>query len=202
MLHPVDEFHPGHPDKWSPLTWPPVVNCPITYADPTGYLPECVLPCAPCAACLIDLLIVCPPGEGWAECFWSVWQNLPEWTKLLCEITCEGCLECVGRLVAPPVESLQPALPRPCKPNCTAYVIAKQAACKVPISCKPSDLCPALKAKLAAGACYAAKKAVDQCSGYNWSGKNHSGSWDETVRAARNCQNLLIKKKCWRWGKH
>jgi RHS repeat-associated protein len=103
-----------------------VGGMPNGRVDPSGRLPICIVPCAPCAACLIDLLIVCPPGEGFAECVRDVWCELPPWTKALCGLACAGCIGCVSRKrLKPPVWNCAAAiakaismLPPPKSPLC------------------------------------------------------------------------------------
>lgn len=92
----------------------------------------------------------------------------------------------------------------PCKPNCTAAVRAKVLACMIPHGCRKSDDCITLQARaIAGGACLIAKRNVDRCyGGVNYSGKDHSGSQAETIKAIRNCQDLMIAKNCWPWGLH
>ncbi|RYG95788.1 MAG: hypothetical protein EON58_13460 [Alphaproteobacteria bacterium] len=91
-----------------------VAGMPTMAIDPSGASPVCLIPCAPCAACLIDLLIVCPPGAGWEECVQGVWNELPAWLKWGCGLACAGCLACVVRALLPPPVRPQPEpLPQP-----------------------------------------------------------------------------------------
>ena len=92
-------------------------GAPNYLVDPTGLRsPACLIPCAPCLACLIDLLIVCPPGDGFFECATEVIKHLPPWAKWLCGLACGGCLACLAlppRPVPGPVGGGPKPLPGP-----------------------------------------------------------------------------------------
>jgi RHS repeat-associated protein len=74
--------------------------------DPTGTSLVCLIPCAPCAACGIDFLLVCPPGPGFVDCAKGVIEHLPPWLKWTCGLSCAGCLLCLmrGRIPKPKIQ--------------------------------------------------------------------------------------------------
>ncbi len=85
---------------------------PTSLVDARGLAPSalCLIPCAPCIACLADTLIVCPPGPGFFQCVEDVWNNLPIWAKKLCLLACGGCIAC---LASPEVGPLPTPAPLP-----------------------------------------------------------------------------------------
>jgi RHS repeat-associated protein len=88
--------------------------------DPTGEHPACIGACIGCSACLIDLLIVCPPTlDGtWADCVSGLWDELPGWVKWGCGIACGGCLACVAKELISKIKPRPgPAPVRPPKPT-------------------------------------------------------------------------------------
>jgi|GEM_PF-3535673 len=123
-------------------------SSPSKFADSRGLCPWCIIPCAPCAACIIDLLIVCPPGiPSWGQCVQGVWDNLPTWLKWGCGIACAACLACIPTCGVPepgmpPEESLPPEpepLPRPiCPPEIWDCAAATKKALSM---CAPGPDC-------------------------------------------------------------
>ncbi len=87
----ADPLWPAQP------AYPYVGNRPVERTDASGLAsPLCLIPCTPCAACLVDLLIVCPPWmQNWEQCVAGVLQNLPGWLQWLCGGSCAACLACV-----------------------------------------------------------------------------------------------------------
>lgn len=90
------------------LLWPDEMAYEYSYSDPVGEtdftgLSPCAYICAPCLACLIDLVIVCPPGPDFFECAAGVIEHLPPWAKWLCGGGCAACLACIGYRAAPRV---------------------------------------------------------------------------------------------------
>ncbi len=77
------------------------LNGPVEHADASGLASAwCLIPCTPCAACVVDLLILCPPWmQNWLQCVWGVLKNLPGWLQWLCGGACAACIGCIVPVV-------------------------------------------------------------------------------------------------------
>lgn len=182
---------------------------PTGFADPSGQFVPCLVPCAPCAACLIDLLIVCPPGmQNWVQCVKDVWDNLPTWTKWLCGVACGACLLCVGReiLKPEPEPEPEPEPGRPRPPRCGACTPAEHAALQAAVNlackrgavrhCTAAMSCSQLIAMAGAfSACAAARTVINnRCFGGGDAG--HRQAVGDALSGAANCTAIARGKGC------
>jgi len=120
-----------------------VNNRPTHLQDVTGTIPALIVGCLACAACMIDLALVCSDSgdslQSWVDCCIGVVQNLPWWMKLLCGGACIACLigivaECaVETIIDAGTTQQQPHNPEPCSIDCEymwSIVCAGQKMCE------------------------------------------------------------------------
>ncbi len=177
-----------------------VADRPIVDVDPTGKLPLlCAVPCIAVSVCIVDIIAACADSKGFnsfMDCAWSVFDNLPSWTKALCGGGLMGCLVCLSKALDKEQKCL--ALQRAYHVACPGY---KRSCMPDASRCNMSDNCGALAVKTRVWeSCCAARLALDalDCPDNSGSADAHEKDLVSACTFAIECAQYYLTK-CGGW---